>query len=147
MLDRKFILENVELVKQNCADRGVVANVDQLVALELRRREKQREVEDFNRRANEVAKSIGKAAEPETREARKEEGRQLREQKDRAKAKSMRWTRRSRRLQAGIPNMSHPDAPIGATIRRTWNCGAASWCRGSSTFPSWTMSNSRRNWT
>ena len=72
MLDRKFILENVELVKQNCARRGVPADVDQLVALETRRRDLQREVEEFNRRANEVAKAIGKAPDAETREARKD---------------------------------------------------------------------------
>jgi seryl-tRNA synthetase len=114
MLDRKFILENVERVKQNCVDRGVVANIDRLVELELRRRDQQREVEDLNRRANEVAKSIGKAADPETREARKEEGRQLREQKDRGQGEIDALDQEIERLQAGIPNMSHPAAPVGA---------------------------------
>jgi seryl-tRNA synthetase len=114
MLDRKFILENVELVKQNCARRGVPADVDQLVTLETRRRDLQREVEEFNRRANEVAKSIGKAPDAETREARKEEGRQLREEKDRLQHEVDALDKQIERLQAGIPNMSHPDAPIGA---------------------------------
>jgi seryl-tRNA synthetase len=113
MLDRKFILENVELVKQNCARRGVPADVDQLVALETRRRDLQREVEDFNRRANEVAKSIGKAPDAETREARKEEGRQLRERKDHVQGEVDALDTTIERLQAGIPNMSHPDAPVG----------------------------------
>ncbi|MHB8970450.1 MAG: serine--tRNA ligase [Pirellulaceae bacterium] len=114
MLDRKFIVENAELVKQNCVHRGVVANVDRLVELELLRREQQREVEELNRRANEVAKSIGKAPDPATREARKEEGRQLREQKELVQGKVDTCDQEIERLQAGIPNMSHPAAPVGA---------------------------------
>ena len=34
MLDRKFILENVEAVKLNCKNRNVVADVDRFVELE-----------------------------------------------------------------------------------------------------------------
>ena len=85
MLDRKFIVDNADAVIKNCADRGVQAAVERLVELELLRRDKQKEVEQLNRQANEVSKSIGKAP-PEMREARKEEGRQLREQKDQAQA-------------------------------------------------------------
>jgi seryl-tRNA synthetase len=114
MLDRKFIVENAELVKRNCAHRGIVADVDRLVEQELLRRDKQREVEDLNRRANEVAKSIGKAADSATREARKEEGRQLRDQKERVQGEVDTLDKEIERLQVGIPNMSHPEAPVGA---------------------------------
>jgi seryl-tRNA synthetase len=114
MLDRKFIVENAELVKRNCARRGIVADVDRLVERELLRRDKQREVEDLNRRANEVAKSIGKAADSATRDARKEEGRQLRDQKERVQGEVDTLDKEIERLQVGIPNMSHPEAPVGA---------------------------------
>jgi seryl-tRNA synthetase len=114
MLDRKFIVENAELVKRNCAHRGIVADVDRLVEQELLRRDKQREVEDLNRRANEVAKSIGKAADSATRDARKEEGRQLRDQKERVQGEVDTLDKEIERLQVGIPNMSHPEAPVGA---------------------------------
>ena len=113
MLDRKFIVDNADAVIKNCSDRGVQADVERLVELELLRRDKQKEVEQLNRQANEVSKSIGKAP-PEMREARKEEGRQLREQKDQAQAEVDRLDQEVAELQAGIPNMSHPDAPIGA---------------------------------
>ena len=114
MLDRKYIVDNAELVKQNCVRRGVAAEVDRLVELELRRREQRRVVEDVNRRANEVAKSIGKAADAAEREARKEEGRRLREQKDQLQSEVDALDSEIERLQAGIPNMSHPAAPVGA---------------------------------
>ena len=67
MLDRKFILENVEAVKLNCKNRNVVADVDRFVELENSRREKQREVEALNQEANVVSKSIGKCKTPEER--------------------------------------------------------------------------------
>ena len=56
MLDRRFILENVDLVKQNCAHRGVRVDVDQFVALEQQRKMLQVQVEEANRKANEVSK-------------------------------------------------------------------------------------------
>ncbi|MFW6170887.1 MAG: serine--tRNA ligase, partial [Planctomycetota bacterium] len=113
MLDRRFIVANVDAVKQNCADRGVEANVDRLVELELLRREKQKEVEQLNRQANEVSKSIGKAP-PELKETRKEEGRKLREHKERVQAEVERLEGEVAELQGGIPNMSHPQVPRGA---------------------------------
>src|SRR5437763_8339697 len=86
MLDRKFIVENADRVKRNCAQRGVKCDVDRLVELETARRQKLQSVEDLNRQANEVAKTIGKAKDAAEREARKEEGRRLHEQKDAAQA-------------------------------------------------------------
>ncbi len=113
MLDRKFIVENADRVKKNCVERGVHADVDRLLELELLRRDKQKEVEQLNRQANEVSKSIGKTP-PEMRDARKEEGRQLREQKDQVQAEVDRLDQEVAQLQAGIPNISHPDVPVGA---------------------------------
>ncbi len=40
MLDRKYILANVEEVKTNCVNRGVQCDVDKLVDLETERKEK-----------------------------------------------------------------------------------------------------------
>ena len=61
MLDRKFIVENVDAVRQNCANRGMDADVDRFVELVTQCREKSTEVQDLNRRTNEVSKTIGKA--------------------------------------------------------------------------------------
>jgi len=114
MLDRKFIVENVDLVEQNCANRGIKADVKQLVALEAERRDKLQQVQELNRKANEVSKSIGKAKDAEEREARKEEGRNLRQQKDAAQADHDRLDAEIREIQITVPNITHPDAPVGA---------------------------------
>jgi seryl-tRNA synthetase len=113
MLDRKFIVENAEVVQQNCRNRNVEADVKRLAEMELQRREKLQQVQELNRRANEVSKSIGKAKDPEEREARKEEGRQLREQKDAAQAEHDKLDAEITAIQITIPNITHPDAPIG----------------------------------
>lgn len=113
MLDRRYIIENVELVKQNCANRGADADIDRLVQLETNRRKKLQEVQELNRRANEVSKSIGKAKSAEQRETRKEEGRRLREQKDVAQQMHDHMELEILSVQSSIPNMSHPAAPIG----------------------------------
>jgi seryl-tRNA synthetase len=114
MLDRKTILERPEAIKANCANRGVSADVDRLVELENLRRGKLVEVQNLNRQANEVSKSIGRAADADQREARKEEGRRLREQKDGAQAEHDRLENEIVSIQRLIPNLSHPQAPIGA---------------------------------
>ena len=113
MLDRKFIVENAELIKTNCALRGVQADVDRLVALEQQRREVLHEVQELNRQSNEVAKSIGKARDAEQRQARIEEGRRLREAKEAAQDRHDRLEADALAIQAGIPNLSHPAAPVG----------------------------------
>jgi len=113
MLDRKFILENVDAVKQNCANRGVPEQVDRLVQLEMERRQKNTESEELNRQANAVSKSIGQAKDNAEREARKEQGRKLREQKDLAQVEVDRLNAEIDGLQRELPNMAHPDAPIG----------------------------------
>ena len=113
MLDRKFITENADAVALNCQRRGAQVDVHHMVELELRRREMLKEVEQLNRRANEVSKSIGSAADESEREARKDEGRQLREQKDNRQAEHDQLDEPIGCLQAAIPNMSHPEAPVG----------------------------------
>jgi seryl-tRNA synthetase len=114
MLDRKFIVDNAEAVKENCRRRGVKADVDRLVELDAQRRDKQALVEDLNRRANEVSKSIGKAKDAAEREARKAEGRTLREETASTQAGLDAIMAEIEIIQRGIPNMSHPQAPLGA---------------------------------
>lgn len=113
MLDRKFIIENPDLVQQNCRHRNVTVDVAGLVAWERQRRAKLTEVQELNRQANEVSKTIGKAKDAQEREARKEQGRRLREQKEVAQSEHDSLEAMIVDLQASIPNMTHPDAPIG----------------------------------
>lgn len=115
MLDRKLIVDNAALVKQNCINRGARADVDRLVELEMQRRAKLLEVQEFNRLANENSKSIGKAKDAAEREACKEQGRILREKKDSAQSEHDRLDAEILAIQILIPNLTHPQAPVGET--------------------------------
>lgn len=114
MLDRKFIVEQSEAVKLNCRQRGVSERVDSLIAWELERREKLKRLEELNRMANEVAKSIGQTKDAAEREARKEEGRRLRDEKDRVQREHDELERQIHDIQMHLPNMAHPEAPVGS---------------------------------
>jgi seryl-tRNA synthetase len=114
MLDRRFIVENVDLVTQNCAARGSKADIARFVALEGERKAKQSALDDLNRQANEVSKSIGQAKDPVEREARKAEGRRLREISAAAAIDFQRLAEEADTILRTIPNLTHPDAPVGA---------------------------------
>ena len=72
MLDKRFILDNPELVQQNCNDRGLRADVSRFVQLENQCRLLQQEIEELSRQANVVSKSIGQAKDDAERNSRKE---------------------------------------------------------------------------
>ena len=113
MLDRKFVVENAELVKQNCANRGAKADVDRFLAIEAERKTLQSKIDQLNQQANAVSKSIGQAKDPAEREARKEEGRKLREQVTATTDQLKLVTDEGDNILRMIPNLTHPDAPIG----------------------------------
>ena len=86
MLDRKYIAENAEAVKKNIVDRGLQADVDRFVELDQLCRAKLNDVQELNRQAKEFSKQIGAAKDNEEREAKKAEGRVLRDKKDNAQS-------------------------------------------------------------
>ncbi len=71
------------------------------------------QLDESNRKANETAKSIGKAP-AEQREALKEEGRRIREEAAGIQRKLDETSAESDTIIRAIPNLSHPAAPVGA---------------------------------
>lgn len=114
MLDRRFVADNVDLVQENCRRRGANVDVRRFADLEAKRRTQQTEIEELNRKANEVSKSIGKAKDNDEREARKAEGRTLRERTAAAQLELDHLTAEADTILKSIPNLSHPNAPLGA---------------------------------
>jgi seryl-tRNA synthetase len=115
MLDRRFVVENAELVKENSRRRNSPADVDRFLGLEQARKAAQQKIDELNRQANDVSKSIGKAQDAAEREARKEEGRRLRELCTTTQAELDQITAEADAVLRQIPNLSHPAAPVGAT--------------------------------
>ncbi len=113
MLDKRFILENPQVVQANCDRRGVKVDVARFCELETERRKLQTEVEDIARQANQVSKSIGQAKDDAEREARKDEGRRLREQKEKIEENIERLGAETSLIHNAMPNLTHPDSPTG----------------------------------
>ncbi len=113
MLDRKFIIQNPDLVRENCERRGVDCDVDRIVQLDKDRLEKLQLAQDLNQQANTVSKQIGKAKDAEERQALIEEGRRLREAKDAAQKEHDELDQEIVSLQTIIPNLTHPNVPTG----------------------------------
>jgi seryl-tRNA synthetase len=113
MLDKRFILESPELVQENCDRRGVKVDVARFVELESQRRKLQAEVEELSRQANVVSKSIGQAKDDAEREARKDDGRRIRELKDQILAHMETLAAEAAIIHNAMPNLTHPEAPVG----------------------------------
>src|SRR5690606_8660419 len=113
MLDKRFILDHPELVQKNCDERGIRADVARFVHLETQCRSLQQEIVELSRQANLVSKSIGKAKDEAEREARKEEGRKLRESKEQKQEELDRIAAEAGAIYRSLPNMTHPKSPRG----------------------------------
>jgi seryl-tRNA synthetase len=116
MLDAAFIRDNVEAVKANCKNRQAPhAEVDRVVALDDRRKKLVAETQAFQERSNQISKLIGPEKDPAKKEELKAEGKRLREQKTIMEADVKQVEADLHAALLTIPNMTHPDAPIGAT--------------------------------
>lgn len=119
MLDLKYVIANLDAVRQNCRNRNVPADVledlDRIADLEGDRRRVQSAVEDVRRRQNEVAQSTGKEKDPARRAELIEAGKRLKsdvaDQEEQLRRLDDEIKQRLRR----IPNLTHPDAPVGLT--------------------------------
>ncbi|MFO0844808.1 MAG: serine--tRNA ligase [Gemmataceae bacterium] len=115
MLDVNFVRANLDAVKRNCANRGVTADVDRVVALDDERKRVVTEAQKVQQRANEVSKLIPKEKDAAAKQHLIAEGKSLREQVA-ALEKGQKQVEAD--LDAALmtlPNMTHPDAPVGQT--------------------------------
>ncbi|TVQ39571.1 MAG: serine--tRNA ligase [Spirochaetaceae bacterium] len=113
MLDPKFIRDNAEAVQLNIQQRNMQADVQTFVKLYDRRSGAIRELENLRAQRNENANKMKGGPPPAERERLIREGKQLKaripELEQRLKQIEEDLTREAER----IPNMMHPEAPIG----------------------------------
>src|SRR5918997_4922045 len=113
MLVLRFIRENAEAVQENCRNRGVEADVGLVVELADRRSILIQELNDLKHEQNRTAKSIGQERDPEARERLIAGSRAMKAQIPAKEAELHDVEVRLREEQLKIPNMTHPDSPIG----------------------------------
>jgi seryl-tRNA synthetase len=113
MLDAAFIREHLEAVKTNCANRNVKADVDRVVQLDDERRRFAGETQSVQQRQNEVSKLIPKEKDAARKQELIAEGKTLREQAGVLEKQQKLAQEELHAALLTIPNMTHPDAPVG----------------------------------
>ena len=113
MLDLKYIRENAEAVQENSRNRGVEADVGLVVELADRRSALIQELNELRQRQNQMARSIGKEQDPESRDRLIAESRAMKNRIPEKEADLSEVELRMREELLKIPNMTHPDSPIG----------------------------------
>src|SRR5215204_4141155 len=113
MLDLKYIRENAKAVEENSRNRGVEADVGLVVDLADRRSALIQELNELKQRQNQMAKSIGRERDEEARGRLIEESRAMKERLPSREEELHEVEGRLREEQLKIPNMTHPDSPIG----------------------------------
>jgi seryl-tRNA synthetase len=113
MLDLRYVRENAAAVQENCRNRGVEADVGLVVELADRRSALIGELNELRQQQNQKAKSIGGERDPEARERLIAESRAMKDRIPEREAELAEVEGRLREELLRIPNMTHPDAPIG----------------------------------
>jgi len=113
MLDLKFIRDNQEAVRHNIENRSVPANLDRVVERYDERNRLIAVVEQLRAARNENARSMKGKLEQDRRTALIDEGKRLKEE---IAVQESRLREVEQDLLANaeqIPNMTHPDSPVG----------------------------------
>jgi seryl-tRNA synthetase len=125
MLDAQFIREHLDAVKLNCRNRNVQADVDRVVQLDDERKRLVQETQTLQQRRNELSKLIPKEKDAARKQGLIQEGQSIREQVAEREARLKQVEADQHAALLTIPNMSHPDAPVGTTaadnkVLRRW---------------------------
>jgi seryl-tRNA synthetase len=113
MLDANFVRANLDAVRANCANRNVQADLDRVVERDDERKRLVNEAQLLQQRANEVKNLVPKEKDAAAKQALIAEGKGLREKVE-ALEKQLKQVEADRdAILLTLPNMTHPDAPIG----------------------------------
>jgi len=106
MLDLKFVLENKELVEENCKNRGTRVNLEELFALNDERKALLTKIEDLRNKRNEQSKE---KPSPDDIFLMRKLGTEIKQ----LEGILHNIEDKIKDLMFQIPNMTHPDSPIG----------------------------------
>ncbi|MGQ0635037.1 MAG: serine--tRNA ligase [Planctomycetaceae bacterium] len=113
MLDLQFVCDQVDLVAENCRNRGVTVDLAQIVSHKTRRSELIAGADELRREQNELSSQIPKETDAQKKQALIARGRELRQRvaELEAELKSVEAALRVELMR--VPNLTHPAAPVG----------------------------------
>jgi len=113
MLDLKFIKQNIDDVKKNIKNRNMTVDVDKVLSLYDQRTNYIRITEDLRQQRNENAKKMKGNLSSEERQHLIEEGKLFKADIADNESKLEKIEKNLFSEAGRIPNMAHPDAPVG----------------------------------
>ena len=113
MLDYKFIKENVEAVKQNIKNRHMNADADKAVELYDKRTALVTSLQNLQKDRNDNSQSMKQKLSPEERQKLVDQGKAIKEKIAQVEADLAEAEKALHEAVSKIPNMAHPEAPIG----------------------------------
>ncbi len=113
MLDYRFIKENTDAIKQNIANRNMTADVDAVIELIDRRSTLITDLQNLQKQRNDNSKQMKQKLSPEDRAQLIDSGKKLKESVSTAEQQLKDVESRLEELARLIPNMAHPEAPVG----------------------------------
>ena len=129
MLDLKFIRENPDIVKKSIKNRGLTLDIDELLAIDSKRREILMEMEELRHKKNIISQEIGKKiAQKGDVNQEKSEIKTISQKIDEIEPKVEDLDIKLSNLLLLVPNIPHNSVPIGADpqankIVREWGEG------------------------
>lgn len=115
MLDLKYIRNNSDQVAQNCLNRCVNVDVNTLLQIDEEVRQKKSDLDAVRKRRNDISTKMKGKMPPEERQPLIDEAKKLRAQEAEMDADYQKSDQERQELLSRIPNMTHPDSPIGKT--------------------------------
>lgn len=113
MLDYKFIKDNLEAVKENIKNRSMHADADKVVNLYDEQTSLVTKQQDLQQKRNENARQMKQKLDDAARKALIEAGKKIKEDIAAVEEKLNQVKEALEAAARQIPNMIHPDAPIG----------------------------------
>ena len=113
MLDAAFVRDNLDAVKANLRNRNVTADPERVVQLDDERKRLVQETQLVQQRQNEVSKLIPKEKDAAAKQALIQEGKELRHKATGLEAQVKQVEADLKVVLMAVPNMTHPDAPVG----------------------------------
>lgn len=113
MLDYRFIKENLDAVKENIKNRNMSADADAVVELYDRRTALVTRRQELQQKRNENAAAMKGKMDADVRQKLIEEGKRIKDEISEVEKDCEEIEARLEDAARKIPNMAHPDAPVG----------------------------------
>ena len=113
MLDYKFIKDNLEAVKQNIVNRNMTADADLVVKLYDEHTALVTKLQDLQQKRNENAKAMKQKLDDAQRQELIAAGKQIKDEISKVEAEEKDTANKLEEAARQIPNMVHPQAPVG----------------------------------